>query len=124
VLPAAVSKKADAPIQIKPTEPANNINELKKNVNNSKIATDLIENKLSEVDTLFNLAYFNSRCHNISSYINRTVLKNKDDTTDTTTSATTSTASATDSSSNTTNRKTLIISLMGLTYMGQTNQLS
>ena len=36
-------------------------------------------NKLSDVDTLFNLAYFNSRCHNISSYINRTVLKNKDD---------------------------------------------
>jgi branched-chain amino acid transport system substrate-binding protein len=50
VLPAAVSKKADAPIQIKPTEPENNISELKKNANNSKIATDLIENKLSEVE--------------------------------------------------------------------------
>ena len=36
-------------------------------------------NNLSEVDTLLNLAYFNSRCKNISSYINRTKLKNKDD---------------------------------------------
>ena len=55
--------------------------------NNDKI--DIIElckkfnikmvNKLSEVDTLMNLAYFNNRCSNISSYINKTILKNKDD---------------------------------------------
>ena len=36
-------------------------------------------NKLSDVDTLMNLAYFNNRCHNISSYINRSIFKNKDD---------------------------------------------
>jgi hypothetical protein len=36
-------------------------------------------NKLSEIDTRMNLAYFNNRCHNISSYINKSVLKNKDD---------------------------------------------
>lgn len=36
-------------------------------------------NNLSEVNTKMNLAYFNSRCHNISSYINKSILKNKDD---------------------------------------------
>ena len=35
-------------------------------------------NKLSEVDTKMNLAYFNNRCKNISDYINSHILKNKD----------------------------------------------
>ena len=36
-------------------------------------------NKMSQVDTKINLAYFNSRCNNISKHINTQILKNKDD---------------------------------------------